>query len=130
MKNYAYKLTGEICVRLLSTIFLLVLARIVGAAEFGIYSTAFAFATVFSILIDLGTNQIVTREIARYPHKRSQIISSVNFLKAITSIVMLLCLWLVGMVVHLPGDKVRLVHWFGWVVVGTAFTEYISAIFT
>src|SRR6266513_219369 len=118
MKNYAYKLTGEICVRLLSTIFLLVLARIVGAAEFGVYSTALAFATVFSILIDLGTNQIVTREIARYPHKRSQIIASVNFLKAITSILMLLCLGFASAAVHLSVEKVRLVHWFGWVVVG------------
>src|SRR5437016_3278274 len=95
MKNYAYKLAGEFGVRLLSTIFMLVLARAVGASDFGIYSTAFAFASVFSILIDLGTNPIITREIARHPHKRPQIIASVNFLKTITAVIMLLSLWLV-----------------------------------
>ena len=28
------------------------------------------------------------------------------------------------------GGKAQLVHWFGWVAIGTAFTEYFSAIFT
>src|SRR5689334_1463968 len=94
MKNYAYKLMGEGGVRLLSTVFLLILARLVGASEFGVYSTAFAFATVFAILVDLGTNPIVTREIARSPERRSQIVSAVNALKTIMSVVMLLLLWL------------------------------------
>src|SRR5256885_13539607 len=94
MRNYAYKLVGEIGARLLSTVFLLVLARVVGASEFGVYSTALAFATIFSIFIDLGTNPIVTREIARYPDKRPRIIASVNFLKTLTAVAMLGCLWL------------------------------------
>ena len=130
MKNYAYKLVGEIGARLLSTVFLLVMARIVGIADFGVYSTAFAFATVFSILIDLGTNPLVTREIARYPDKRPRIIASVNALKFMTSAVMLGCLWIVTVAVGLPAEKAQLVHWLGWVVIGTAFTEYLSAVFT
>jgi GT2 family glycosyltransferase/O-antigen/teichoic acid export membrane protein len=130
MKNYAFKLAGEFGVRLLSTIFLLVLARMVGASDFGIYSTAFAFASIFLILVDLGTNPIVTREIARSPQNRPQIIASVTYLKTITAIFMLVCLAVVGRAVQLPWEKARLVHWFGWVVIGTAFTEYYSAIFT
>src|SRR5712691_6747759 len=122
MKNYAYKLAGEFGARLLSTVFLLFLARFVGAAEFGVYSTAFAFASVFIILVDLGTNSILTREIARYPETRPQIIASVNFLKTVTAVVMLSCLWLFSLAIHLPWEKARLVHWFGWVVIGTAFT--------
>src|SRR5258708_7807870 len=107
MKNYAYKLAGEFGARLLSTVFLLLLARIVGAAEFGVYATAFAFASVFMILVDLGTNSILTREIARRPHERARIISSLNFLKIITSVAMLLCLWIATGLLHMDPDKAR-----------------------
>jgi FkbM family methyltransferase len=130
MKNYAYKLAGEIGVRLLSTIFLLVLARTVGAADFGVYSTAFAFAAVFGIIVDLGTNPFITREIARYPQKRSQIIASVNFLKIITSLAMMACVGIATWLLQWPEEKMQLIHWFSWVVVATAFTEYLGAIFT
>jgi O-antigen/teichoic acid export membrane protein len=130
MRNYAYKLIGEGGVRLLSTVFLLILARLVGAAEFGVYSTAFAFATVFAILVDLGTNPIVTREIARWPDKRPQIIASVNFLKTVMALIMWLMLWVSTLILHMTLAKARLVHWLGWVAIGTAFTEYFSAIFT
>jgi O-antigen/teichoic acid export membrane protein/GT2 family glycosyltransferase len=130
MKNYAYKLAGEIGVRLLSTIFLLVLARLVGSAQFGVYSTAFAFASVFLIFVDLGTNPIVTREIARAPDRRGQIVEAVNFLKALTAAFMLLCLWACVYAIKISPDKTRLIHWFGWVVIGTAFTEYYSAVLT
>jgi O-antigen/teichoic acid export membrane protein len=129
-RNYAYKLIGEGGVRLLSTVFLLILARIVGASEFGIYSTAFAVATVFAILVDLGVNPIVTREIARRPDKRPQIVAAVNFLKTSMALVMWLLLWVSTDLVHMSGERARLVHWFGWVAVGTASTEYFSAILT
>src|SRR5688500_2042854 len=113
MKNYAYKLAGEVGVRVLSTGFLLLLARVVGASDFGVYSTSFAFASVFAILMDLGTNPLVTREIARYPDKRTHIIASVNFLKLFTAIVMLLCLWIITQLVDMPWEKARLVPWLG-----------------
>jgi O-antigen/teichoic acid export membrane protein len=130
VKNYAYKLSGEIGVRILSTVFLLVLARNVGAADFGAYSTAFAFAAVFMIFIDLGTNPILTREIVHYPAKRPQIIAAGNFLKTMTALIMLLALWATTELSNFAPEKAQLIHWFGWVTIGTAFIEYLSAIFT
>jgi FkbM family methyltransferase len=130
MKNYFYKLSGETGVRLLSMIYLLVLARTVGATEFGVYSSAFAFASIFAILIDLGTNPFITREIARYPHKRSDIIASINFLKIMATAVMMICLWVATQNLGWAPEKVRLAQWLGCVVAGTAFAEYLSAIFT
>lgn len=130
MKNYAFKLMGEAGVRIFSTLFLLILARIVGATNFGVYSSAFAFASLFGILVDLGINPIVTREIARHIDDRKHIVATINVLKVITSVVVMVGLWVVTLWIDWPVEKARLAYWLGWVVVGTAFTEYFNSIFT
>jgi O-antigen/teichoic acid export membrane protein len=85
-RNLVFKLTGEAGVRLLSTVFVLMLARILGVAEFGQYATAFAFVTLFSLLSDLGLNAIVTREVARRLADRPAVIAAANAIKLIASV--------------------------------------------
>lgn len=80
-RNFIMKLVGEAGVRLLSTVFILVLARVIGAADFGQYAAAYAFVSLFMIFVDLGLNTIVTREIARVPDQRLSIMATSNFLK-------------------------------------------------
>jgi O-antigen/teichoic acid export membrane protein len=130
MKNYIYKLCGEFGLRIFSTAFLLVLARTVGTDEFGLYASASAFASIFMIFVDLGLNPIVTREIARDPAKRSEIVASVNALKTVTALGMLVALAVVPQLLGMPAEKSQIIHWLGWFVVGTAFIDYLSAIFT
>ena len=61
---------GEAGVRLASTAFILLLARYLGAENFGRYSSAFAFASIAVIFVDLGTNAILTRENCARPRPK------------------------------------------------------------
>lgn len=81
MRNFASKLTGEAGVRIFSSLFIFLLARVLGPADFGLYSTAFAFASLFLIVVDLGMNTIVTREIARRADARAAILRCANTIK-------------------------------------------------
>ena len=40
-------------------------ARYLGVTEFGVYSFAMSFTTLFMVLADIGVSQLIIREIAR-----------------------------------------------------------------
>ncbi len=58
-------LAGKGIERLLRIAVVVVLARLLEARGFGVYSFAFAFAEMFAVLTDLGLHPILVREIAR-----------------------------------------------------------------
>src|SRR5690242_5028049 len=92
MRNFAYKLAGEAGLRIFSSLFIFLLGRTLGAAPFGLYSTAFAFASLFMILVDMGINPIVTREVARDVPGRPLLLHSATALKLAASVLALLAM--------------------------------------
>src|SRR4029077_4500828 len=91
---------GEAGLRLTSTLFVLLLARTIGPGSFGLYSTAMAYAAFCAVFVDLGTNSILTREIARRPQDRVLIAKTSQLLKIIASIVSWFLLWGVTYLLH------------------------------
>ena len=128
MKNLIFKLTGEAGVRLLSTVFILLLARAVGAADFGRYSSVFAFASIFMIVVDLGTNSIVTREIARQVMDRPLIVGSTNTLKLLATLVALALAHGVARLKGWPHQQVMMVDALTLVAINYIATDYFSAL--
>ena len=61
-------------------------ARYLGPRDFGIFSYALAFIAFFSWLSQLGMNQIIVREITKYPDKTDEILGSAFFMKLIGAI--------------------------------------------
>src|SRR3990167_9804131 len=61
---------AEVVIKLIAFGFNLIIARLLGAGLYGQYSFINAFVAIFSFLPDLGTNLIVIREVAKYPHQR------------------------------------------------------------
>src|SRR5215472_7315032 len=102
------KISGEAGVRILSTLFLLLLARKIGAADFGCYSSAWAFASVFMILVDLGMSWIITREVARNSADQSGIIGAGNLLKLIASGLALTLIHLSAVLTGLAHDQIQM----------------------
>ena len=64
-KNTFYLLIAYIYQKLISLFYFILLARYLGADNFGKYTFALSFAALFSVLIDFGLFQVLTREIAR-----------------------------------------------------------------
>lgn len=71
-KNSAVVLAAELSSRAVSFLFLLYLARTLGASQFGLYSVAVNFVTILAILYDVGVRSIVMREVARYRHEAAR----------------------------------------------------------
>jgi len=81
VKNVFWLSFGQIGSRLIRAIIIIYAARVLGAAEYGVFSYALGLAAFFTIFADLGLSPLLTREIASNSEKRSSIFASAFWLK-------------------------------------------------
>ena len=127
-RRFLQKVVGEGGLRLLSTLFVLLLARRLGAEDFGLYSTAMAYAAICVVFVDLGTNSILTREIARSPEKRVHIAECSHFLKLAAALGSWLILLGVSYALHFSANLRTITLFLGIAVIGQTLMEYFSAL--
>lgn len=72
-RNTMFGLGAQFALRVASFIFTIVVIRTLGGEEFGQYSIVLAWASLFSVIGDLGINQYLAREIARDPGKADEL---------------------------------------------------------
>lgn len=84
-KKYFYNTTWlfvEQGLRILSGLFVGVwVARYLGPNQFGIFSYAFAFTSIFSGLAKLGLDEIMVRELVNHPERRDKYLGTAFWLK-------------------------------------------------
>ncbi len=127
-RKFSQKILGEGGLRLISTLFVLLLARALGAEDFGRYSTAMAYAALCSVLVDLGTNSILTRDIARHPSERMRMAESSHFLKLTASAGSWLILLIFTYILQFPPEQRYLTLCLGIVAMGQTLTEYFGSL--
>lgn len=95
-KNIFWLSAGQIGGRLFRAAIIIYAARILGAAEYGIFSYALSLAGFFTIFADLGLSPLMTREIAAakdQPEKQATYFASAFWIKifllAITSLLVI-----------------------------------------
>jgi O-antigen/teichoic acid export membrane protein len=66
VKNTFWLAAAEAVVKVLGTVLVIYMARVLGAAEYGKFTFALSFVSVMSILSDLGIIEISTREFSRH----------------------------------------------------------------
>lgn len=71
VKNAFWLTFGEAISRLIRVAIIVYAARILGAAEYGIFSYAVGLAGFFTVFADIGLIQILTREVAQKPEEKS-----------------------------------------------------------
>src|SRR3990167_1257464 len=80
-KNIFWLSIGQIGSRLIRAIIIIYAARVLGAAEYGIFSYVLGLAGFFTIFADLGVSPLMIREIASYPEKRIIYFSNAFWIK-------------------------------------------------
>ena len=69
-KNIFWLSISQVGSRLIRAAIIIYAARVLGAAEYGIFSYVLSFAGFFTIFADLGVSPLMTREIAGHPEKK------------------------------------------------------------
>ncbi|MEK9135208.1 MAG: oligosaccharide flippase family protein [Patescibacteria group bacterium] len=92
-KNTAWMVIATGLDRLLRLALFIYVARILGATEYGKFSFALAFISLFVIFYDFGLPSIVTREFSREKDKKEEFYSVIS-LKILLSLTALILIWL------------------------------------
>lgn len=126
--KFSQKILGEAGVRLTAAIFIMLLARKLGAAEFGKYSSAMALAALCIVFVDMGTNSLITRELSRRPADRPHIIKASHTVKILSGIGSWGILAGLCYALGFSADTRRLTLLTAILVIGQALTDYFSAV--
>jgi polysaccharide transporter, PST family len=129
VRNFVSKLAGEGGVRIFSFLFVFVLARRLGASDFGVYSTVIAYVSLFNIAIELASNAIIMRDIARSSEERVKAVSSANFLKLALSVAAFIGLHVVVRWTALASLPRLLIDCLGILVISYSLIDYAGILF-
>lgn len=83
IKNTFWLSLSQVGSRLIRSIIIIYAARILGAAEYGVFSYALGLAGFFTIFADIGVLQILTREASQKPEKKSHYFATSFWIKSI-----------------------------------------------
>ena len=80
-KNVFWLSVGQIGSRLFRALIIVYAARVLGAAEYGVFAYVLGLAGFFTIFADIGVNATLTREIAKKPDEASQYFATAFWIK-------------------------------------------------
>ncbi len=87
IRNSAFYLGADFVIKLLGFVFNVYVVRQLGDERFGFYTTALAYAGIFSIIGDLGMTQYARREIARGRRQADELFWNLVVIRLILSII-------------------------------------------
>ncbi len=128
-RNFFFKLTGEIGSRFLALVFYIIIARKLGSFNFGRYSFAYSFSALFIILMDLGVNTILIRDVARLRQEIKIYVANISVLKFFLSVITWFVIHFTITGLKYPPDVIHIVDLMALIIIGTGILEYICAIF-
>ena len=82
-KNIFWLSLSQVGSRFFRAIIIIYAARVLGAAEYGIFAYVLAFAGFFTLFSDIGVNAILTKNVASYPEQKDKYFSTSFWLKII-----------------------------------------------
>lgn len=75
--NTTFVLVARVISRLIALVMVVVLARHLGAADYGRYTTLVAYSAIVSVVADFGLDPLYTREVARHPDSQPRFLGTV-----------------------------------------------------
>jgi len=80
-KNVFWLTAGQIGSRLFRALIIVYAARVLGAAEYGVFAYVLGLAGFFTVFADIGVNATLTREASKKPEEASQYFATIFWIK-------------------------------------------------
>jgi O-antigen/teichoic acid export membrane protein len=129
VKNTVFLTSAEVITKFLAFMLTIYIARYLQEAGFGKYSFAIAFTSFFSVISDLGINNLTIREIARNKDFAGKYIGNFSIAKVLFSFIALILLYIIINLMNYPSDTKVAVYIFGIYVVVSSFGQFLISVF-
>jgi len=90
VKNVFWLSMSQIGSRLIRAAIIIYAARVLGAAEYGIFSYVLSFAGFFTLFSDIGVNSLLTRNASSDPERKNEYFSNSFFIKIVLLLITVL----------------------------------------
>jgi len=111
--NTIVQIIGKVITTAISVIMLAYLARYLGVAGYGDYTTVFAFLGFFAIVADMGFYTVAVKEMARNPERSPDIMGNIFSIRIIFALFFLFLAPLVGHFIPVYNEGVKIGLWVG-----------------
>lgn len=128
-KNTTFLTSALVFQKVLTFLYYIFLARMIGPADIGKFVFAMSFTTIFTVLVDLGLSQVLTREIARTRENSGTYLSNVVGIKMILSLVALTVVTVLINLMNYPALTKQLVYLASVVMILDSFQLVFYAVF-
>jgi len=112
-RDSAALLLSRIVLKVIGGVFFIVLARVLGATEMGLYTLAFTLLNFCSLLSAFGLNTLLVRDVAQDPSRLDRYMTAALLLRLGLAALCLLGLVAAGWALGLPARPRRLLLFFG-----------------
>lgn len=127
MANTSFYMTALVVQKVLSFVYFTLLARSLGAESTGQYFFAISFATMFSVLIDLGLSPLLIRETAKDNENSKQWFQQIFTLKLIFAIITVFIVIILDNILFYHDAVRNLIHLTTAIIVIDSFTLFFYA---
>jgi len=129
LKNISVLGFSNIIISILGALILIYTARLLGESEFGKYSFAITYTSLFLVFSDFGTSQLIVREIARNKDLANIYVANTLIIKIFTSLISIALMISIIDVLNYPSDMVYVVFLFGIYIILDSFALTIRSVF-
>lgn len=128
-KNFFWLISGEFVSRFIRSLVILYAARVLGVAEYGVFSYALGLAGFFAIFSGMGLDIILTRNVVQDPQARSRHFSTSLVLKMVLLLgSALLVLFIAPLFSRLPGAR-SLLPFISILIILDGIRNFVIALF-
>jgi len=128
-KNTVVLWLSDIISKILGFLYVMYVARYLGAEGFGILSFALAFTGIFGVFTDLGLQQLMVREIARDKSSADKYIGNIILIKVILVILTFNLIIITINLLDYPEKTVKVVYLIALAFIFNTFTNIFNSIF-
>ena len=128
-KNTGIIIGGDVIFKLISLFVIIYLARYLGTVGFGKYSFVFAYLAFFSIITDLGLQQILVREMARDEAITPKLIGNAYIIRLILTVFAVVLSLIIITLMSYPADTTTYIYIATFTLLFISFSDFYATIF-
>lgn len=129
VKNTTWLISTELVTKAFAFVLIILIARYLGDAKFGIYSFVNSYVAIFLIFADFGLTLLSIREIAREKDKVHKYLSNISLLKIILSAVTLILTFGIAQFINVDQSTLILIYIASTWTIISSFGEFLRGIF-
>ncbi|MGP8321446.1 MAG: flippase [Methanosarcinaceae archaeon] len=127
-KNTGVLILSSILSKVMGLILIIYAARYLGDVNFGKYSFALAFTSIFMVLSNMGLRNLTVREVARDKELASKYLDNIFCIKLILSVITFGVIIIAINLMDYPYDTMMAVYIIGFTLILSSFSDFFNSI--